>query len=138
MPVREQLGKKQIHYDAKRLRTALGVPSGAGSGGSSHNLLSAVHLDTETAAPDEGALILANSTPTWDILTHNDTAGCALVTDATTWLIDQTPNWTGIHTFEVGKLGESLAWHCSMGEGHGIGGITVVAPCASLRTTIVV
>jgi len=138
MPVREQLGKKQIHYDAKRLRTALGVPSGVGSGGLSHTLLGVVHTDTEVVAPQEGALILANSTPNWDILAHNQTVGCALVTDATTWLIDQTPNWTGIHTFEVGKLGESLAWHCAMGEGHGIGGQTVIAPCASLRSTIVV
>jgi len=138
MPVREQLGKKQIHYDAKRLRTALGVPSGIGSGGTAHNLLSAVHLDTETAAPDEGALILANSTSLWDILLHPGVSGVALVTDDTTWTADITPLWEGIHTFGVGKLGESLAWHCSMGEGHGIGGITVVAPCASLRTTIVV
>ena len=137
MPIREQFGRKQFHWDLKRLRTALGVA--ATGGGTLHPLLGATHIDTVTATPpDEGSLVLANSDFLWDVLLHNDTRGCALVTTVATWEIDQTPNWTGIHTFEVGKLGESLAWHCSMEEAHGIGGQTVVAPCASLRTTIVV
>ena len=137
MPIRDPLGRKVIQWDARRLRTALGVT--ATGGGTSHPLLGAVHSDTETATPpDEGSLIIASSDFLWDVLLHNDTAGCALVTDSTTWTIDQTPLWTGVHTFGVGKLGESLAWHCSMEEAHGIGGMTVIAPSASLRSTIAV
>jgi hypothetical protein len=137
MPIRNPLGRKTIQWDARRLRTALGV-AGSGGGGS-HPLLGAVHSDTETVTPpDEGSLVLANSDFLWDVLLHNDTRGCALVSSATTWTMDQAPFWTGIHTFEVGKAGESLAWHCAMNEGHGLGGITVVAPSASLRSTITV
>ena len=137
MPIRERLSKKQIHYDLRRIRTGTGVA--ATGGGSAHPLLSVVHSDTEVITPpDEGSLVLANDTPLWGVLLHNDTAGSALVTNATTWIIDQTPLWTGIHTFGVGKRGESLAFHTSMGEAHGLGGMVVIAPSASRRSTIVV
>ena len=133
MPLPRKLGEKDILTDLRRIKTGLGVSTG---GTSAHPLLGPMHTDTTTSGPDEGAMILADSTPEWNILLHPRAAGYALVTDATTWLIDQTPLWTGVHTFGVGKLGESLAWHCSMNEGHGLGGIVVVAPCASLRSTI--
>jgi hypothetical protein len=69
-----------------------------------HPLLGAVHTDTEVITPpDEGSLVLANDTPVWDVLLHNDTAGCAMVSDATTWTMDQTPTWTGDHTWDDGS-----------------------------------
>jgi hypothetical protein len=135
MPLRRKLGEKDIMTDLRRIRTGLGL---ATSGSSPHTLLGATHTDAATAAPVEGALVLADSTSEWNILLHPGAAGYALVTDATTWAIDQTPLWTGLHTFGVGKLGESLSFHTSMGEGHGLGGQVVVAPCASLRSAIVV
>lgn len=103
MPVRERFGRKQFHYDLRRAKTGIGVAS-TGGGGGSHNLLSVPHADTEIVAPSEGALVLANVTPKWDLLAHPHAAGYAMVTDATTWLIDQTPTWTGRHSWSDGAV----------------------------------
>lgn len=107
MPLRERLAQKQIHYDARRLRTIL---SGAGGAAAPHTLLGVVHSDTAVSAPVEGALVLADATPEWNILLHPSAEGYAMVTDATTWLIDQTPVWTGDHTWDDGD-GDSPATH---------------------------
>ncbi len=106
MPLKEQIGKKKFLTDARRLATAMGVAAAGGT--TPHNLLGNYHTDTETNAPSEGALVLANATSKWDVLLHPDAAGYAMVTDATTWLADQTPTWTGTHTWDDGA-GDSPA-----------------------------
>lgn len=99
MPIREILSKKEIHRDARRLRTIVG---GAGGATGPHTLLGVVHSDTDVAAPIEGALVLANATPTWDVLPHPAASGYAMVTDDTTWTIDLTPTWEGRHSWNDG------------------------------------
>jgi hypothetical protein len=98
MPRRDPLGWKGIHHDARRLRS---VPHGRGGIGP-HALLGNVHNDTAVAAPVRGAMVLADSTPEWNILLHPAGAGYALVTDATDVTWDQTPTWTGDHTWDDG------------------------------------
>ena len=103
---RSKLGEKGLLEEARRLNRG-----GGGSGGNTkpHALLGTpTHNDTVSATPSEGALVLANSTPDWDILSHPAAAGYAMVTDATTWTIDQTPTWTGDHTWDDGD-GDSPA-----------------------------
>jgi hypothetical protein len=96
MPRRERLAQKQIHWDAKRLRT---INAGAAGGTGPHALLGNIHNDTAVAAPVQGAMVLADDTPEWNILLHPAAAGYALVTDGTDVAWDQTPVWTGLHTF---------------------------------------
>jgi len=50
----------------------------------------------------QGDLIVADATPEWSILTLGAAAGYAFVTTATTAAWDQTPTWTGLHTFNAG------------------------------------
>lgn len=50
----------------------------------------------------QGDLIIADATPEWSILTRGAAAGYALVSTATTAVWDQTPTWTGLHTFGAG------------------------------------
>jgi hypothetical protein len=52
----------------------------------------------------QGDLIIADATPAWSILTLGAAAGYALVSTATTAEWDQTPTWTGLHTFNDGWL----------------------------------
>lgn len=56
----------------------------------------------------QGDLIIANVTPAWSILTLGAAAGYALITTATTAEWDQTPVWTGDHTWDDG-VGDSPA-----------------------------
>lgn len=108
MPRREQLARKGIHEDKRRLRS---MPSGAGPGAvAPHSLLGSVHKDTVIAAVVEGAMVLGDDTPDWNILLHPTAAGYALVTGATTFAWDQTPTWTGDHTWDDGD-GDSPALH---------------------------
>lgn len=64
-----------------------------------HNLLSATHGDTVVQGVTRGSLIYGNSTPKWDELVHPGGAGYAFTTTATDVAWDQTPNWTGDHTW---------------------------------------
>ena len=47
----------------------------------------------------QGDIIIANGTPAWSVLTLGAAAGYALVSTATAAEWDQTPTWTGLHTF---------------------------------------
>lgn len=67
-----------------------------------HTLLSATHGDTVTNTVARGSLVFGNATPAWDELTHPGGAGYALTTDANDVMWDQTPAWTGLHTFGAG------------------------------------
>ena len=69
-----------------------------------HNLLSATHGDTVTNTVARGSLVFGNAdgTPAWDELTHPGGAGYAFTTDANDVMWDQTPAWTGLHTFGAG------------------------------------
>jgi len=117
VPLKEHLGARKFHVDAARLSTVLEIASSGA--GAPHQLLgSSRHRDTENAAAGEGSLILGNSSDVWDVLTHPDAAGYAMVTDGTTWTIDQTPTWTGLHTFNadlelaeyVHHIGDADTW----------------------------
>lgn len=154
MPLlRPQLGTADINTDRRRLATGTG--SGGGGNVRAHRLLGAQHSDTEEGHASEGSMILGNSDGMWDELIHPDATGYALVTDATTWTIDQTPVWTGRHAWNDGSVvrayvdedGESVfrrtrtelqASHFAMGESHGLGGTTYIAPCAGLRAPLVI
>jgi hypothetical protein len=67
-----------------------------------HDLLSATHSDTNAQAVTRGSLVYGNATPAWDELTHPGGAGWAFTTDATDVMWDQTPTWTGSHTWDDG------------------------------------
>lgn len=67
-----------------------------------HNLLSATHPDTVVQAPSVGSLIYGDNTPDWNELVHPGAAGYAFITTATQVVWDQTPAWTGLHTFGAG------------------------------------
>ncbi len=70
-----------------------------------HDLLDGhVHVDTVAAAPLQGALVTGDATPEWDRLVHPAAAGYALTTTATDTVWDQTPDWSGLHTFDAGGL----------------------------------
>ncbi len=71
-----------------------------------HNILSSQHGDTLAAAVSQGSLIYGNVTPRWAELTHPGGAGYAFTTTATDVLWDQTPTWTGDHTWDDG-VGDS-------------------------------
>jgi hypothetical protein len=80
-----------------------GGGGGGGSGMGPHNLLSnPYHSDTVTGAPVRGDIIVADSTPEWAAVTHPAAAGVALTTTATDTVWDQTPTWTGTHTWDDG------------------------------------
>lgn len=49
-----------------------------------------------------GALIIGDAVPTWTVTAHPGGAGYALTTDANDTIWDQTPTWTGRHTFNAG------------------------------------
>jgi len=77
-----------------------------------HNLLdSTVHGDTVTQAPSQGSFVKGTAAGAWDELVHPGGAGYALITDANDVLWDQTPVWTGAHTFNAGVV---------VGAGQGI------------------
>lgn len=77
-----------------------GVLSGAAF---PHTLLNAVaHTDTATQAVTQGSIIYGDATPEWNELVHPGAAGYAFTTDATDVMWDQTPTWTGLHTFNAG------------------------------------
>ncbi len=81
-----------------------GSPGGTRAPPLPHSILNdAFHSDAADHTAAEGDLIVANSDDKWDGLTHPDAAGHALVTSATTWTIDQTPTWTGNHTWDDGS-----------------------------------
>lgn len=58
----------------------------------------------------QGDMLVADATPAWSILTLAAAAGYALVSTATTVAWDQTPAWSGLHTFGAG-------WALSGGTG---------------------
>jgi len=59
-------------------------------------------VSSPVAPVAQGDLIIANATPAWSILALGAGAGYALVSTATTAAWDQTPTWTGLHTFGAG------------------------------------
>lgn len=67
-----------------------------------HNLLSATHGDTVVQAPSIGSLVYGDNTPNWNELVHPGAAGYAFTTTLTQVVWDQTPAWTGLHTFGAG------------------------------------
>jgi hypothetical protein len=99
VPLKRQLGTKDILTDLRRINTGAGAGSGSVK---PHAVLGPKHSDSDTANPAEGAMILGDSTPEWNILLHPAAAGYALVTGATTFAWDQTPTWTGSHTWNAG------------------------------------
>jgi hypothetical protein len=56
-------------------------------------------LTSPIAPVAQGDLIIADGTPAWSVLTLGAAAGYALVTTATTAVWDQTPTWTGDHSW---------------------------------------
>jgi hypothetical protein len=68
-----------------------GDPSGGSGFAVPHDILSAVH-DATTAAPTQGALIVANATPEWDRLAHPGVAYQHLESDTSTlsWVTNLT------------------------------------------------
>jgi hypothetical protein len=88
--------------DSDNLGGGGGYPGSSRSPPLPHALLGTFHSDTSASAPVEGDLVLADATPEWAALTHPNAAGYALVTNATTWTEDQTPTWTGSHTWDDG------------------------------------
>lgn len=69
-----------------------------------HSILDAsVHTDSAADVVSQGSLIYGNATPLWDELGHPGGAGYAFITTgAATLAWDQTPAWTGLHTFGAG------------------------------------
>lgn len=88
--------------DAQGRLTAAANVAIAGVPPLAHTILGVYHSDTTTDTVSRGSLIYGNSTPLWDELTHPGGAGYALTTDANDVLWDQTPTWTGRHTFNAG------------------------------------
>ena len=66
-----------------------------------HNLLSATHGDTVVNTVARGSLVFGNADADWDELTHPG-VGYALTTDADDVVWDQTPTWSGGHTWDDG------------------------------------
>ncbi len=91
-----------------------------------HDLLDGhVHVDTVATAPLEGALVVADATPEWDRLVHPGVAGYALISDANTVVWDQTPTWTGLHTYDAGGLvGTGQDWDPFDAFGQDLGDAT--------------
>jgi len=83
-----------------------------GSGAASHQILSSTHLDSTAAAVQRGDLMSGQGTATitWQRLAHPGAAGYALTTDADDVVWDQTPTWTGDHTWDD-DAGDSPAIH---------------------------
>lgn len=73
--------------------------------GIAHDILSATHSDSTPAAVQRGDIITGqDAVATWQRLAHPGGAGYALITDATDVLWDQTPDWSGLHTFSGGWI----------------------------------
>jgi len=87
----------------------MGYATGATS---PHQILGPQHEQTGTSGPIRGAMILAQlnsaNEPVWDILQHPGAAGYALIPGADDIAWDQTPVWTGDHTWDDGA-GDSPA-----------------------------
>jgi len=101
MARKDQLARKNITADAKRLATLLRAATNVGSSVSKakrHDFLSYEHEDTVEQSPTRGDIVVANSTPAWAALAHPG-AGYALIPDANDITWDQTPTWTGLHTW---------------------------------------
>lgn len=79
------------------------VPTASGAA-VAHTILdgSVVHTDSALYVVVEGALAIGNNTPAWDGLPPPIAAGYALVSDGTTFAWDQTPSWSGEHSFVDG------------------------------------
>jgi hypothetical protein len=108
-----RLGETDIFVDQRRLRTLMLLtgevpahdtltlgPSTAGIfdlGGTGQQ------LDAD-ATLVRGDLIVADSNPYLTLLNHPGAAGYAFTTDAADVVWDQTPTWTGLHTFNAGLL----------------------------------
>jgi hypothetical protein len=69
------------------------VTVAAASGATTHNLLSATHPDTVTAAPVMGDLIAANGTPAWARMTGNTTSTRKFLRQAGTGTVSALPAW---------------------------------------------
>jgi hypothetical protein len=65
-------------------------------------------LTVPLAPVAQGDIIIADGTPAWSILTLGAAAGYALISTASTAAWDQTPTWTGDHTWDDGS-GDSPA-----------------------------
>ncbi|MEW6095744.1 MAG: hypothetical protein AB1567_04350, partial [bacterium] len=62
----------------------------------SHNLLSAFHLDTVTASPVLGDLIIGNATPKWERLAGNITTTRKFLSQTGTGIISAIPVWNAL------------------------------------------
>ncbi len=91
-----------------------------------HDLLdNHVHPDTAVASPLQGSLVVADATPEWNDLVHPAAAGYALTTTATDTVWDQTPDWSGLHTFDAGGLvGTGQDWDPEDASGQNLGDAT--------------
>ena len=77
------------------------VTVAAASGASTHNLLSATHPDTMTAAPVLGDLIAANGTPAWARLAGNASATRKFLRQTGIGTVSALPAWD---TFLAGDI----------------------------------
>jgi len=75
----------------------------AGAAAGAHNLLSATHTDTVTAAAARGYVVRGNATPKWERYDAS-TDGAALVGDGADVASTLTPTWKGLHTFNAGLV----------------------------------
>jgi hypothetical protein len=69
------------------------VTVAAAGGATTHNLLSATHPDTVTAAPVLGDLVAANGTPAWARLAGNTTATRKFLRQTGTGSVSAAPAW---------------------------------------------
>jgi len=88
--------------DGQVLKLSGGLPIWAAeSGGSNHNLLSAMHTDTVVGSPVQGDLIVANSTPAWTKLAKGS-EGYVLKT------VGGVPTWSVESGLPSGTSGQTL------------------------------
>ncbi len=98
--VRELVRRVTILEDNVTRESTFEVPISANV---PHTILdAATHTDSALFVVIEGALALGNNTPLWDGLPPPGAAGYALVSTAPTLVWDQTPSWTGEHSFVDG------------------------------------
>ena len=94
-----------IYGDATPQWNALAHP-----GAANHILVSTAALVAWSTATfpttpvARGSILRSDNTPAWVEYAHPGGAGYALTTDANDVVWDQTPTWTGLHTFNAGWI----------------------------------
>lgn len=133
MPRVQQLARDDILIDAKRLATVT-----SGSASIAHNILSGTHADATTTGATRGDIIVANSTPAWDVL-NVGVGGTVLYSDgtdtawsATVGLGVHPPDGTlHVHTATAGAVTAHADADQLIVENSMAGGISILVPDAS-------